>query len=120
MSKSWWDPFGISDVIIEFRVTLASMSSKIDYISGRQDEMSQVVDELVLQVTNTVGVVESATVALNGVIARLDALIAEEQSEGGDTAKLEALRTELVDATGPLAEAVAAVPPVDPVEPTPA
>jgi len=120
MAKSWWDPLGIDDAIIEFRATLASMSQRLYYISERQDEMSQVVDELVVQVTNTVGVVESATVALNGVIARLDALILEEQSEGGDTAKLEALREELLDATGPLAEAVAAVPPVDPVEPVPA
>lgn len=120
MAKSWWDPLGIGDAIIEFRATLASMSQRLYYISERQDEMSQVVDELVVQVTNTVGVVESATVALNGVIERLDALILEEQSEGEDTAKLEALRAELLEATGPLAEAVAAVPPVDPVEPVPA
>ena len=79
--------------------------------------MDATLQALVDQVAATRGVVASTTVALQGVIVRLDALIADEEEEGNDTAQLEQLRADLAEVTPALANAVAAIPPKSPVEP---
>lgn len=122
---SWFDPWGVVDAIAEFRLRADKLElghkdlllNQI-YILERIEKMSEAVDLLVLQVAETKGVVESATVAIYGVIARLDELIEELESYGEDTTKLQAMRDDLANATPALAEAVAAIPGEEPpVEP---
>jgi hypothetical protein len=54
--SSWFDPWGVVDAIKEFRGYYAQ-------IKRRLDAMDATLQALVDQVTNTVGVVQSATVA---------------------------------------------------------
>jgi hypothetical protein len=114
---AWFDPWGVVDAIAEFRLRADKLElghkdlllNQI-YILERIEKMSEAVDLLVLQVAETKGVVESATVAIYGVIARLDALIEELESYGEDTTKLQAMRDDLASATPALAGAIAAIP----------
>lgn len=80
-------------------------------IHRKERHMSKELDDLVLVVTNTEGVIESATAALNGYNDRLDALAAQLEAAGIDNTLVVSMAAELKAKTDALAAAVAAVPP---------
>lgn len=80
--------------------------------------MSVELDALVLQVSETVGIEESVIVLLQGIQARIDALIAELEAAQVDTTTLVELNADLNTSELALAEAVANFAP-QPPPPTP-
>jgi len=72
--------------------------------------MSKELDDLVVQVAETNGVMESATVAFGGVVEKLDVLAAKLEEAGIDNALVVAASTDLKGKTEALAAAIAAVP----------
>ncbi len=73
----------------------------------------QVLDDLTAQVTSTVGVMESATVALNGVAARIAAAVAAAIANGATAEQLQPVTDEvnaLKAASDALAQAVVSQP----------
>ena len=73
--------------------------------------MSQELSDLTAQVEATNGVMESATVALNGVGAKLTTLAEQLAAAGIDNTQVISLRDSLASETSALAAAVAAIPP---------
>ena len=81
----------------------------------RLDDMSVQLDELEVQVAETIGIEQSAIALLEGISDRLTELAEELAAAGIDNEKVLALRDELDASEQALAAAVAAVPPVEPV-----
>jgi hypothetical protein len=72
--------------------------------------MTQVLDQLAQEVSDTIGVEESAIAALNGVQARIQAAVDQALANGATAAELAPITNELAnlaDARTRLAEAVA-------------
>ena len=72
--------------------------------------MSKELDDLVVVVTETEGVMDSAVAALNGYNARLDALAEQLAAAGIDNSLVVGMSTELKAKTDALAVAIAANP----------
>jgi len=68
-------------------------------------------DELVTEVAKVKGVEDSATVALNGLVAQVKTLAAQLAAQGQDTTKINQMIADLEASTAPLAAAIATNPP---------
>ena len=89
---------------------LDRLLSAVQTLITKENRMSQQMDALVEQVAKTDGVIESAVVAFNGFGRQLTDLQNELAAAGVDTAKLDALRTDLAARTDALAAAIPATP----------
>jgi len=86
---------------------LARIIRLLETINKEMKHMSVELDALVLQVGETVGVEESVITLLQGIGARLDAIIAELEAAKVDTATVVKLREDLDVSEQAVAEAVA-------------
>lgn len=90
---------------------LELISSKILEMEERDFDMSVQLDELELQIAETLGAEQSAITLLQGISQRLSDLADDLAEAGIDNAKVLELRDELDASEVALAAAVAAVPP---------
>jgi hypothetical protein len=86
----------------------ALIFEQLDEIFEKENEMSEQLDLLEVQVAETIGAEESAIILLEGISERLTELAEELAVSGVDNAKVLALRDELDASEARLAEAVAA------------
>lgn len=93
---------------------IAALEQVVAKFTTKEIKMTKELDEMIVQVANTVGVGKSTIVAVQLLSARLDAAIAA--ANNGDTAALPALSASLKANADALAAAIANLP-VDPAAP---
>lgn len=94
---------------------LVNLTSRVNTVIDKENQMSAELDALKQQVADTIGVEQSAVALLTGVNAKLQALADQLAAAGIDNAAVVALSSDLKTNTDALAAAVAA----NPAPPTP-